>query len=166
MIKKLLCICAALSAGLCLFCGCGTDYLKEYDDGSLFENVTAETKGALHSAASAYEIGVIDEADLEAIAYFYNSDKEHPAVLREAVGEAVKRAYADLWNDIKDVNFTLSAEDLTVVNFYGYYKNCCALTLDSHKWNFPTEMPDRWEKVYGVDFHVTDHDVLVVWEML
>lgn len=189
MLKKLLSIGAALVMGLCLFCGCGKsapgdnsdktdntdggdsdtiDYLKGYDDGSLFESVTAETEGTLYSLEEAYEIGFLSQRDLKKISYFYDADNHaaYPVELFDPVEAAIKNTYAEEWNADESNSPKATSEDFSVVEFYGYYDKCCIVTVDNTLWNYPsypTEEPNYYIEIGGVQFHVTSNFFPKVW---
>lgn len=170
MLKKLLSIGAALLMGLCLFCGCDNsdkiDYLKEYDDGSQLKSVTAETEGTIYSLEEAYEIGFLSQRDLKKISHFHDADNKatFPVELFDPVKAAIKNTYAEKYrNDEHFSTEEITAEDFFVRTFYGYYNKCCIVTVDSTLWNYPTDVPNYYREIGGVQFHFTDHGGLTVW---
>lgn len=169
MLKKLLCMVAALLTGICVLCACkNIDYLYDFDDGSQLQGVTAGTKGTLHTVAATREHGFLSESEVKKIAYFYNPENNatYPVALDKGVEDAIKRTYAETWNNDRHTTYDMAAEDVTITKFLGYYGRFCAVTLNSALWNQSTDIPDRWEETYGIKFHVTNYDSLVVWEML
>ncbi|MDE6411017.1 MAG: hypothetical protein K2L02_00575 [Clostridia bacterium] len=168
MLKKLLSIGAALIMGLCLFCGCDDkiDYLKEYDDGSQLQSVTAETEGAFYSLEGAYQMGFLSQRDLKKISYFHNADNNaaYPVELFSPVEAAIKNTYAEKYRNDEHFNSReITAEDFTVRSFYGYYYKCCVVTVDSTLWNYTTEAVDEWREICAVKFHFTNHGGITVW---
>lgn len=167
MFKKLLSIGAALIMGLCLFCGCDDkiDYLKEYDDGSELQGVTAETEGTIYSLKDAYEMGFLSKRDLKKISYFHNADNEatFPVELFDPVEAAIKNTYAEEWNADEGNTSEATAEDFYIKYFYGYHYKCCVVTVDSTFWSYGDSVPNYYEEIGGVKFHFTDHGRLTVW---
>ena len=153
---------------LCLLCACGgNDDVGSYDDGSRFESVTAETKGTIHSLASAYELGFLSKDDLKKIAYYYNVENKatYPVALSESVGAAIESSYAEYWNADEKHSDKATAEDFSVTGFWGYYNDCCAVHIESMLWAYPAVPVDEWREIGGVQFHVTGYDFPIVWKI-
>lgn len=150
-VKYLFAAIILFSAALCsaLFCGCDSD------DG---------TRGEIYTLQQSFDNGYLSYEDLESIAYYINNDLSDSRQLDSGIAESIKESAAKRMreDDIEPIP-DAKAEGFTIISYYGCYSDCHVVRLRDEYVLRPTNLPDYWKEIGGVNFHITTYDTVGVY---
>lgn len=137
--------------------------------------------GEIYSLSEAYEAGLLTQEELQSIAAYHNNGENLVERLDQKTEEYIRQTAAYKENQsCLDAGYPAqyTAENFTVLDFYGSYNGCVVVNLDSDRWIYTTgEGPftvdpitgelvkvDLWTEVGGVRFHLKNRGNIVIWK--
>lgn len=129
------------------------------------ENEIAEKSvGTFYSLQEAYDYGYLTKTDLESVANYLNEEIEYSEALDGEIENAIKEAAAYEIRNRKIEPFPeATAEGFRLTAFYGAYSDSYVIKMRNDYDNLPTDVPNYWEEIGGVQFHFMGHDRVTVW---
>ena len=122
-----------------------------------------ETNG-FYTLQEAYDRGYLTKEDLEQIAYYINNGLSCPEPLDSSIEDAIKESAAyEMRNRETHPYPEATADDFTILNYYGSYSDCFVVSMNDCYDLFPADVPNYWEEIGGVQFHITNYNKIRVW---
>ncbi len=158
-VKKILV--ALFLSGLTTFClaGCNanTDELEK--------ELAANSMGTLFTLQEAYDNGYLTKADLESIAHDLNEDIDFHETLDCKIESTIKETAAyHIRNRDTEPFPEATAEGFLIIAFYGVYSNNYIIKLRNDYDINPTDVPNYWEEIDGIQFNFVGYDEVMVWK--
>ena len=166
MLKKIFFWGLVCTMGLCFFCGCNSvnkDDLK--DENNNQENISDEiSTGTLHTLQQAYDKGYLSKKALKSIAKYLNEETESPEPLDGIIKTAIKETAAYNIRNREIASYpNATADGVTIVKYYGLYSGSYVVSMRDQYDLSPTDVPNYWEEIGGVQFHIMSRDKIRVW---
>lgn len=152
--KKILIALIAVAISLAVLTGCAPD-------GGTNGNQNADNGGEFYTLREAYNYGYLTQNDLKGIAYYVNNGETHSELSEDYIVNSIKESAAKAMREREiQPNADAKAEGFTIVGYYGNYSSYYVVRVSNEYDLFPTDVPNEWEEIGGVDFHITTYDTI------